>query len=193
MLLKISQILQENISKVADLICCNFIKKRLKHRCFPVRFAKLLRTLFFTEHLQWLLSAFIKSTYALWIKLICRDSGTSIFLRILPNFKKHYWPPPVAASFCHKIQNITRQLHAMSSLFDSKYSQWGNRFLPITEAYFEPSRVSTMKLFCKNSWRLKVINYFCKKPDRRFWLGYKYLLAKVHRISTKRSTKSFFL
>ena len=34
---------------------CNFIKKRLRHRCFPVNVAKFLRTRFFTEHLRWLL------------------------------------------------------------------------------------------------------------------------------------------
>ena len=37
----------------------------------------------------------------------------------------------------------------MGSLFDSKYSQWGNRFLPITEVYLEPSQISTMEFFCK--------------------------------------------
>ena len=31
------------------------LKKRLCHRCLPVNFAKFLRTLFLTEHLQWLL------------------------------------------------------------------------------------------------------------------------------------------
>ena len=31
-----------------------FIKKRLQHRYFPVKFAKLLRTRSFTEHLRWL-------------------------------------------------------------------------------------------------------------------------------------------
>ena len=31
-----------------------FIKKRLQHRCFSVKFAKLLRTNSFTEHLRWL-------------------------------------------------------------------------------------------------------------------------------------------
>ena len=36
----------------------NIIKKRLRHRCFPVKFAKLLRTTFFTEHLRWLLLIF---------------------------------------------------------------------------------------------------------------------------------------
>ena len=35
-------------------ICSLFIKKRLQHSCFPVKFAKFLKT-FFTEHLQWLL------------------------------------------------------------------------------------------------------------------------------------------
>ena len=32
-----------------------FIKKGIWQRCFPVNFAKFLRTNFFTEHLQWLL------------------------------------------------------------------------------------------------------------------------------------------
>ena len=30
------------------------LKKRLWHRCFPLNFAKFLRTPFFTEHLRWL-------------------------------------------------------------------------------------------------------------------------------------------
>ena len=38
----------------------NFIKKRLQHKCFPEKFAKFLRTSFFTEHLRWLLLFFLK-------------------------------------------------------------------------------------------------------------------------------------
>ena len=34
-------------NKVADLQAYNFIKKRLQQRCFPVKFAKFLRTSFF--------------------------------------------------------------------------------------------------------------------------------------------------
>ena len=34
------------------LCCILFIKKNLQHRCFPVRFAKFLRTAFFEEHLR---------------------------------------------------------------------------------------------------------------------------------------------
>ena len=36
------------------------LKKRLWHRCFPVNFAKFLRTTFFTEHLWWLLLSLSK-------------------------------------------------------------------------------------------------------------------------------------
>ena len=39
---------------------CNFIKKKLLHRCFSVNFAKFLRTPFLTEHLWWLLLTFRK-------------------------------------------------------------------------------------------------------------------------------------
>ena len=47
--------LESLFNKVEDLKTCNFIKKRLQHRCFPVKFCKFLRTFFFTEHLRWLL------------------------------------------------------------------------------------------------------------------------------------------
>ena len=48
--LQISQISQEIpvleslINKVVGLNACNLIKKRLKHRYFPVKFVKFLRT-----------------------------------------------------------------------------------------------------------------------------------------------------
>ena len=44
-------------NKIADLRAG--LKKKLWHRCFPVSFAKFLRTPFFTEHLRWLLLFFI--------------------------------------------------------------------------------------------------------------------------------------
>ena len=61
-LLEISQNLQENtcdslfLSKVTGSRPATlFKKKRLRHRCFPVNFAKFLRGPFLTEHLQRLL------------------------------------------------------------------------------------------------------------------------------------------
>ena len=40
---------------VQILKVCNFIKKRLQHRRFPVKFVKFLRTPFLAEYLRWLL------------------------------------------------------------------------------------------------------------------------------------------
>ena len=41
---------------------CNFIKKKLWHRCFPVNFAKFLRTPFLTEYL-WATASELFTTY----------------------------------------------------------------------------------------------------------------------------------
>ena len=62
--LKISQNSQENTClflKAADLRPATLLKKRLWHRCFPVDFAKFLRTTFFTEQIQRLLLKFISN------------------------------------------------------------------------------------------------------------------------------------
>ena len=45
---------------------CNFIKKETLHRCFPVNFAKFLRTPFLTEHLRWLL--LVKVSFTNWYR-----------------------------------------------------------------------------------------------------------------------------
>ena len=42
-------------NKVAGLRPATLLKKRLWHRCFPVNFAKFVRTPFIIEHLWWLL------------------------------------------------------------------------------------------------------------------------------------------
>ena len=39
-------------NRVAGLKVCNFIKKRLQHRCFPVKVHKFLITPVFKEHLR---------------------------------------------------------------------------------------------------------------------------------------------
>ena len=48
-------VLSENVFLVADLVPATLLKKRLWRRCFPVNFAKFLRTPFLTEHLRSLL------------------------------------------------------------------------------------------------------------------------------------------
>ena len=59
--LGISQNSQENTE------ACNFIKKRLWHRCFSVNFSKSLRTPFLTEHFRWLVLEYqkLENDYAL--------------------------------------------------------------------------------------------------------------------------------
>ena len=41
-------VLESVFNKIAGLQVCNFVKKRLQHRCYLVKFAKYIRTLFFT-------------------------------------------------------------------------------------------------------------------------------------------------
>ena len=62
--LEISQNSQENTCAIvsfliklqaSDLRPTTLLKKRLWQRCFPVNFAKFLRTPFLTEHFRWLL------------------------------------------------------------------------------------------------------------------------------------------
>ena len=61
----------------------------------------------------------------------------------------------------------------MGSLFDDgKYSQWGNRFLPITDAYLEPVLEPTMEFFSDNSQRLNAVNYFRKNLHHRCSIGF---------------------
>ena len=47
-------------NKVEGLRPAALLKKKLWHRCFPVNFAKFLRTPFLTEHLRWLLLSYVK-------------------------------------------------------------------------------------------------------------------------------------
>ena len=64
MFLEILQNSQENlcagVSFLIKLQAWGLLKDRLWHRCFPVNFAKFLRTSFLTEHLWWLLLNRIK-------------------------------------------------------------------------------------------------------------------------------------
>ena len=47
-----------SFNKVADPRSATLLKKRLWHRCYPVNFAKFLRTPFLTEHVWWLFQSF---------------------------------------------------------------------------------------------------------------------------------------
>ena len=59
--LKISQNSPENTCTGVSFLIklqaapATLLKKRFRYRCFPVNFAKILKTRFFIEHLRWLL------------------------------------------------------------------------------------------------------------------------------------------
>ena len=75
-------------NKVAALRPATLLKKRLWHSCFPVNFAKFLRT-FFTEHFRWLLLEFTEKLQSTTIFLSFRreqSSSTSFLERLCPNF-----------------------------------------------------------------------------------------------------------
>ena len=65
-------VLESLFNKNAGLTTRNFIKKRLQHRHFPVKLAKCLRTLLFTEHLQWLSLNFCGTIFKEHLR-DCRD------------------------------------------------------------------------------------------------------------------------
>ena len=50
-----SPVLKSLFNKVAGLQACNFTKKRLQHRCFPVNIVKFLRTPILKNICEWLL------------------------------------------------------------------------------------------------------------------------------------------
>ena len=57
--------------RVLKHLAKNFIKRKFWHRCFPVDFAKFLKTAFSTEHLQRLL-----------LKFICQHTKEILYMNI---------------------------------------------------------------------------------------------------------------
>ena len=62
------------LNKVAGMRSAILLKKRLWHRCFPVKFAKFPRTTFLTEHLQWLL---LRAPNFVSVPRLCTIQNTS--------------------------------------------------------------------------------------------------------------------
>ena len=98
-------VLESLFNKVAGLKAYNLIKKRLRHRCFPVNIAKLLRTAFFIEQLWWLLLDFLQNLLKTTVKkIIFQYSFSQKFLRnyflVLAEAFLKITPLPVFRSFC---------------------------------------------------------------------------------------------
>ena len=89
---KILLIWQENICVwvfFAGLRDCNFIKKRLQHRCFPVKLAKFLRTPFFKNTSGGCFCTYCThmTSHAIWV-----DEITDIMVSIKRSIEaKTFW------------------------------------------------------------------------------------------------------
>ena len=80
-------VLESIFNKTAGLKACNFIKKRLQHRCFPLKFAKFLRTpilknicdaCFCTVHLVTVVATYKSEIYS-WE--VCKDENYQLSWR----------------------------------------------------------------------------------------------------------------
>ena len=82
--LNISQISQENtwsecfLIKLQTFKLCNFIKKRLQHKCFPVKFAKSIRTLILKNICKRLLLFLKNKCSAMWLMYTCQSLQKSL-------------------------------------------------------------------------------------------------------------------
>ena len=100
--------LKKRHNKHNNLKPATLLKKEFWHRCFPVNFAKFLRTPFFTEHLWWLLLRALSFKTVNWkLRLLkAKHSSTKLFVPVrtafvctLPGYLK-------SAVFCGLARNF---------------------------------------------------------------------------------------
>ena len=115
-------------NKVLGLQSCDFVKRRLQHRCFPVNITNFLRTSFFIEHLWWLLLNLLQNLLEITVKkIISQKKFSQKFLR------NHF--SVLVATFLKKIHLQVFRSFCLS--------------LNISEGYLEPIQTSRWSL-CKN-------------------------------------------
>ena len=143
----------------------NFASFTGKHPCWSHFLIKIpwqnFKNTYFEEHLRTTSSICLTFTRIIMVLLYLysiqkqpsansnfieiEKSGTGVFLWIFWKFLKTFFLTDHRRWLLLSViryKNAIRQLHAMGWLFDGKDSQWGKRFLPVTEAYLEPRRIS---------------------------------------------------
>ena len=127
------------------------LKQRLWHRCFPVNFAKFLRTPFLTEHLRWLLlnEEILNKDTKYDVENICHE---------FPDLRMS----SSSQLICHQVSNqlMYRSSHRWCSL-DLQYYQKRpqHRHFPVNIAKFLRTPIS--KNICKRLLLIVVI--YCTK------------------------------
>ena len=111
MYLTILWIPQENIcvgvffNKAADLKTCNFIKERLQHNCFSVKFAKFLR-ISFLKKFPWLLLRF----QLMFSKEFGAKAGATVSNKYQILLEKKYLLPRKSRT-SHGRRSVKKDLH----------------------------------------------------------------------------------
>ena len=90
--------------------------KRLQDRCFPMNFAKLLRTAFFTEHLQWSWSLSLKKFYVVGVH---KKVFECLVANEFPSNSKNYLRFSCISIFCFSIFSIACFFQLMKLLSTS--------------------------------------------------------------------------
>ena len=93
---KISQNSQENTCARVS-----FLKKRLLHRCFSNKFAKILRTCFLTELLLWLLLSMKKLLWKTFVKSEWKHLRRTLYSEIPKTRPEFIWSTPVTTVPTH--------------------------------------------------------------------------------------------
>ena len=180
MFLKSLQISQESIcvkvffNKVTGPQNCNFIKKRLQHRYFPVKFAKFSRTPHFTEHLRWLVltvSGFQPATLLKnWFRQKCFSVNFAKFLRTSSDRTPpdDCFLPVFICGFWEVFQNTSFTEHLwQTSLFHVKVAKFQppdtakNYFTGAFQAFYIRTRSSHSKAFIY----LKSLKIICEEVN----------------------------
>ena len=128
-----SAVQKQSLADVFQNRCqaCYFIKKRLQHRCFPMKFTKSLRIPFFTERLYsdgcacFILPKkeiiYLKRTYCLQIM--------NIHLRI----SKHCWQYHISVTLHEKARSSRTEMFCKKDFFENLTNQ---RCFPVNFAKF---------------------------------------------------------
>ena len=108
-----------NFAKFAGKHLCQslFFNKvaglRLWHRCFPVNFAKFLRTYFFIEHIHWLLLHFRQCSYSIRPEIF-----ENLWWRFFRGYRKETlpWYGLGSVNFLNSLKSLASQIRYLLPL-----------------------------------------------------------------------------
>ena len=115
--------LEPPFNKLAGFKTCNFLKKRLQHRCFPVNIAKFLRTLILMKICEQLLLQFLLLTVNISSWVLVSALNSIGLLQSSSRFKEFSLGCLVAgSSLIWKKRKISRDGYSLSFLITRCHS-----------------------------------------------------------------------